>query len=33
MKEITQGVGIINHRGDEVVREGFPMEVTFLAET
>lgn len=29
MKEITQGVGIINHRGDKVVREGLPREVTF----
>ena len=29
MKEITQGVWIMNHRGNKVVREGLPREVTF----
>lgn len=29
MKEMTQGVGIRNHREDGVVQEGLTREVTF----
>lgn len=29
MKEITQGAGIMNHKGDEVVREDLPKQGTF----
>lgn len=29
MKEMTQGVRIMNHRGDGVIQEGLPREMTF----